>query len=112
MPASADRPYVALVPREPAVRLPDVGDTATITVEAASDRPVEPWQISVVDLAEHHGHEPCIAASFSQSTVDTGDTPRLTLTLVRKDPHDLCLAGLVSTLGDSRHLWPLTIVIR
>lgn len=36
-----DRPYVALVPREPAVRLPNVGDSATLVVDTVADRPTD-----------------------------------------------------------------------
>lgn len=107
-----DRPYVALVPREPAIRLPDVGETTTITVDATADRPTGPWQVSVMDLAAHHGHEPCTQATLNRATAHAGAVARLTVTLQRKQPGDLCFIGLVSTLDRRRDLWPLTVVTR
>lgn len=109
----ADRPYVALVPREPAVRLRYVGDTATLIVDAAADRPTEPWQVSVIDLADLRGRQPCVRAEIDTTTVRPGATIELTVTLVHKDPDRYqCHLGLVSTVDRERHLWPLTIVTR
>lgn len=112
VPAGTGSPYIALVPHAPAVRLPDVGDTATITVQAAFDRPVEPWPVEVIDLAQRQGGKPCVTAELDRHMVGSGDTARLTLTLLREFPQHLCHLGLVSAQHGRRHLWPLAIVTR
>ncbi|MPY99818.1 MAG: hypothetical protein GEU97_17855 [Actinophytocola sp.] len=112
VPAPSDRPYLALVPREPAVRLAEVGDTATLDLEAAADRKTRPWRVSAVDFNTRYGRAPCVDAELDTATVTSGDTVRLTVTLRRKPPNDRCVLGLISTLDRTEHLWPVAISTR
>lgn len=112
VPSQGHGPYVALIPRQPTVRLAAIGERATVAVDAASDQAAPTWAISAFDISGRRHHQRCVDLRLNKSTVDTGDRARLSITLVRRPPNDLCLVGLVSTLGTRTRIWPLAVVTR
>jgi hypothetical protein len=112
VPARADRPYLALVPSEPAVRLAEVGASVTLTVEARADRAVPRWAISAFDLSGHHDHDRFVDLILDRPTIEAGETAQLTITVRKLNPKQLTLVALVSTLGVQSHMWPLAVMMR
>jgi hypothetical protein len=107
-----DRPYIALVPSAPAVRLAEDGATAVLELTAAADRDVGPWPVAVVDLAGHHDGTRYVEAEIDRRAVRAGETARLTLRRVRRHPDGAVVVGLRSTLDGRTHLWPLAVSMR
>lgn len=112
VPSSPERPYVALVPQQPTVRLAKEGDSVTIPLDAEADRPVSAWMVSAIDLTGTHEQEQYVEVTLDKSTVTAGHRATLTITVRKRHPKELCIVGLLSTLGDSAHLWPLAVVMR
>lgn len=112
VPSPAERPYVALVPRQPTVRLTREGDSATITLDAATDRSVGAWAVSTFDLTGSHDGRQCVEVSLDKSSVSTGQTANLTITLRKSKGSQLCVAGISSTLGEHSYTWPLAVITR
>lgn len=104
--------YVALVPRQPVVRLANKGDSATITLDAAADRPVPAWAVSALDLTGRQDGEGCVEVSLDKYVVAAGQTAKLTVTLRKRSARRLCVVGIVSRLGDQSYLWPVAVVTR
>jgi hypothetical protein len=111
-PRSADRPYVALVPGQPAVRLRHDGDTATIPLQAAADRPVGKWSVSAVDLTGAQELARYVDVALDKTEVTPGATATLTLTRRRAHRTHMSVVGIVSTVDSSSFLWPLAVVSR
>ena len=112
VPARAGRPFVALVPREPAVRLVEEGSSATITLDAAADGEVPAWAVSAFDLTGYQAHERYVDLALDRATVAAGDTARLTVTLRGKSRRQQSVVAIVSTLGVHSYMWPLAVMTR
>jgi hypothetical protein len=112
VPTVEGRPYVALVPDQAVVQLASVDASAIVPLVAAADRPVSDWTISVVTRSGFRDGEPCVDASLDRTTVVPGQHAYLTVTRRSPDSRRLCVVGLVSTLGDDTHVWPMAVVLR
>jgi hypothetical protein len=44
--------------------------------------------------------------------VTAGEAVTLTITLRQRPSQDICLVGLVSTLGETSYVWPVAVVCR
>lgn len=97
---------------QPVVRLTCEGASATITLDAAADRPVGTWAVSTFDLTGRQDGRQCVEVSLDRSSVAAGQTAQLTVTLPKQNPKGLCLVGIVSTLGVHAYIWPLAVVTR
>jgi hypothetical protein len=111
-PSAPDRPYVALVPRQPVVRLRRPGETATVVLDAASDRGVSSWNVSAQDLSAPQAGDPYLDVKLDRSEVRSGETVVLTLRVLRPPPREIAVIGLVSRLGAESSLWPLAVSLR
>jgi len=105
-----DRPYLALVPRQPAVRLPRVGGETVAVLDARSDRRVHGWSVSAVDLTS--APRDCVALRLDRNAVTRGSVVRLRITLLHRSIDDQCLVGLLSTHGGRTDVWPLAVMTR
>lgn len=112
VPARAGRPYIALVPRQPAVRVTQEDGSATITLDAAADRPVPAWAVSAFDMTGYQDREQCVEVSLDRTKVAAGQTANLTITVRKRNARRLCVVGIVSTLGVHSHTWPVAVVMR
>jgi hypothetical protein len=112
VPVRDNKPYVALVPMQPAVRLAKEGESATIALEATADRPVPAWSISAFDLLGYQDHDHYIDAAIDKTTIAAGQTATLTVTLRKKNSKEMAIVGLVSSLGVQSHMWPLAVITR
>lgn len=112
VPSVPQRPYVALIPRQPVVRLDSPGATASIVLDAVSDRAVSGWTVSAVDLTGVREGERYVDARLDRSEVASGDVAVLTLRVVRLHPRQRTVVGLVSKLGPHSHLWPVAVSMR
>ena len=112
VPSVPDRPYVALVPRQPVVRLASEGATASIVLDAASDRVVPGWTVSALDLTGAEEGRPYVDARLDRGRVANGDVAVLTLRVVRLHPRQISIVGLVSRLGTHSHVWPVAVSMR
>jgi hypothetical protein len=112
VPARADRPYLALVPKTPTVRLAKVGDSVTIDLEAAADRDVPRWAVSTLDLTGYQQHASYVEATLDKHTVATGEAAKLTLVAKAIPAKQTAVVGVISTLGTISHLWPVGISMR
>lgn len=108
VPSATGRPYVALVPRRPTVRLRAPGERTTVVLDAAADRPTPAWRVSTVELTG----EGCVEASLDRAFVAAGETVTLTLTARAPDARRRCVVGLVSTVDGRSSLWPVAVVVR
>ncbi len=111
-PSVRDRPFVALVPRTPVVRLDAEGATASITLNAASDRPVESWAVSAIDVTGEQEGRQYVEARLDKTSVASGDVALLTIRVVRLHPRQISIVGLVSRVGTHAHLWPIAVSMR
>jgi hypothetical protein len=111
-PSATDRPYVALVPRQPVVRLARPGETATVVLDAASDRVVPSWNVSARNLSAPPDGDAYLEVRLDRSDVRSGDTVVLTLRVLRAPPREIAVIGLVSRLGAESSLWPLAVSLR
>jgi hypothetical protein len=112
LPAPARRPYLALVPSEGTVRLPRLGDTATIALHARSDAPVGGWAVSAIDVSGAHDRRRYVDLSLDKTEVAPGDSARLTMTLRGRRSSGESVVGIVSTLHGHSQLWPVAVVTR
>lgn len=112
VPSPAERPYLALVPRQPTVRLAKAGASIAIQVEAVADRPAPQWTVTAVDLTGTQEGQRYVDLALDATTVTAGHKATLTIAVRKRHPRELCIVGLVSTLGDATHLWPLAVVMR
>jgi hypothetical protein len=112
VPGPTERPYLALVPQQPTVRLAQAGESVTITLAAVADRPVPPWAVSAIDLTGSQEHEQYVEVALGTSTVAPGDTTTLTVTRRKQHPKHVGIVGLVSTLETYSYLWPVAVVMR
>ena len=112
VPTSTDRPYLALVPRLPTVRLAKEGDSVKISLDAAASQPVPEWAVSAFDLTGAQEREQYIDVSLDKTTVTAGQTATLTITLRKQHPKRLSVVGIVSTMGDDSYVWPVAVVVR
>jgi hypothetical protein len=111
-PSTTDRPYVALVPRQPVIRLARAGETATVVLDAASDRAVSSWSVSALNLSPPPDGDDYLDVRLDRSEVRTGETVVLTLRLLRAPHQELAVIGLVSHQGNHSSLWPLAVSLR
>jgi hypothetical protein len=112
VPTATDRPYLALVPRLPTVRVTKEGDRVTISMDAAASQPVGEWAVSAFDLTGAQEREQYVDVTLDKTTVTAGQTATLTIILRKQPPRGLSVVGIVSTMGDESYLWPLTVVVR
>ena len=110
VPASAGRPYLALVPRQPSVRLAKVGDSVTIGMDAAASQPVSGWAVSAFDLTGAQEGERYVDVALDKTSVTAGQSATLTITLRKQPPRGLSVVGVVSTMGDDSYVWPVAVV--
>jgi len=112
VPARADHPYVMLVPRELALRLPKEGDTITVDLDASAADATGPWAVSAFDLSGFHDHAQYVDLTLDRSTVRAGDSVRLSVTSRKQNPRQREIVALVSTVGVHAHMWPLLVMMR
>lgn len=112
VPAAADRPYLALVPRQPVARLVAVGDTLSIPLDAVADRAVDGWTISAFDLDGEREHTTYVEAKLDRAHVEAGESALVTLSLKQRHPSGTSVVGLVSTRGVHSSMWPLAVMMR
>ena len=103
---------MALVPRQPILRLAQEGARGTITLEAAADRPVPAWSVAAIDLTGSQDGQRYVDVELDRDTVAPGDTATLTVTLRRRHRVGWSIVGVVSTLGGESSLWPLAVSTR
>jgi hypothetical protein len=94
------------------VRLLNEGDSVTLVLVAAADRPVAQWAVSAVDLTGVQEHVPCVEVALDRSVVAPGEPARLRITRRAAQPKALSFVGIVSTLGADSFLWPVAVVMR
>lgn len=105
VPARRDRPYLALLPGTPGVRLSRAGGTVTVPVTAAADRPAPAWTIGV---RAARGAS-CVRAAFDRADVRPGDVAMLSLAPMPDAPSGRCVVLLTSRVGDHETRWPLVV---
>jgi len=88
------------------------GGRRPISLQAAADRPAPAWTVSAVDLTGLHEKAQYLDVALDRSTVSAGDAATPTISVRKLHPKELALVGLVSTLGDASHLWPVAVVMR
>jgi hypothetical protein len=92
--------------------MPRVGDTASIQLDAASDRVVDRWNVSAVELTAEPEEEHYLEAKLDTAEVASGDVATLTLQVRRLHPRQVAVVGIVSHLGTESHLWPIAVSMR
>jgi hypothetical protein len=112
VPSRPDRPYVMLVPREPAVRLPREGETATIDFDASTAGPPLRWAVSAFDLSGYQDHEQYVELTLDKATIATGESVKLSIRSRKRNPKERGIIAVVSTLGVHSHMWPLLVMMR
>jgi hypothetical protein len=112
VPTISDTAYVALVPQQPTVRLPNVGESLQVIVQAALDRPLAAWEVSAIDMWGSRDQQQYVEVALDRSRVTAGEAATLTITLRKRPPQEICLVGLVSTLGETSYVWPVAVVCR
>lgn len=117
VPSRPERPYTALVPRAHTLRLRQVGESATVTLDAAADRaaselglPRGAFAIHAIDLSGYRTHEELLELSLDRAAVAPGETASLKVTLRKRPPGGIATIGLVSSVGVIAHLWPIGVV--
>jgi hypothetical protein len=112
VPSRSDTPYVLLVPREPAVRIAHVGDSAVLTLDASTAAGAGTWTVSAFDLSGQQDRERYLDVALDRSTVSAGESVTLSLRSLRKPASGRAIVGLVSNLGASSTMWPLLVAMR
>jgi len=113
-PAPAEQPYLALAPDQPTIRLrlANVGDTATIGLQAFSDQSVPSWGVSVQDLTESEQHHHYLDLSLNVKAVTPGQRATLTLTARDIAPGQRAIVALRSTFAGHTDVWPVAVMMR
>ena len=111
-PQFPQRPYRALVPAAPAVRMAEPDEHATIVLRAASDRPDAPWLIRAVELSGREPRPGFVDLALDRSVVASGDAATLTITLRRARGREPIVIALLSTDGDQTDMWPVAVITR
>lgn len=109
VPVAAERPYVALVPSAGVIPLTKPGEQANVSLVAASDRPVQAWRVTAIDLWASQGGEPCVALALDQAVVVPGQSVQLSITRLVPRTQRLCMVGIVSSLDGYSTMWPLAV---
>ena len=112
VPTPTDRPFTALVPAQPAVRMLNERATAILRVRAAADRRVGRWAVSAIDLTGAQEHTRYVDVALDKTEVAPGDTATLTLTRRKPHPKGLSVIGLVSVIDSNSYLWPVAVITR
>jgi hypothetical protein len=112
VPSRPDRPFVMLVPREPAVRLAREGETVTVVFDASTAAATKTWAISAFDLSGYQDHEQYVELSLDKATVTVGESVRLSIKARKSNPAQREIVAVVSTLGVHSHMWPLLVMMR
>jgi len=112
VPSRPGQPYLALVPATPTVRLGEPGASVTIDVEAFADRAVPAWSVSAVDVFGDRDGTSYVEARVDEAVVEAGQRAKVTIALRKRHPNELAIVGLVSTLAETTHLWPVAVVTR
>jgi hypothetical protein len=112
VPADGEYPYFALVPRQPTVRLANIGDSVKVTLDAAASRSIPEWAVSTFDLTGTQDHEKYVEVSLDKSTVGPGNTATLTITLRKRHSKRLGVVAVISKMGDYAYVWPVAVVMR
>lgn len=107
-PASRRQAFVALVPREPGVRLRRADARVTIVLTAAADRPVGAWSVRAAGVGPDDAPT-CVEAVLDATTVGTGETVSLTLTRRPDHASGGCVVRLLSTLHGRTSAWPVSV---
>lgn len=111
VPASAERAYVALMPERQVVRLINRGDSATLTLQAASDRPIETWRVQAIDVTGSQQRERFVDLDLDRTEVAPGESATLRITL-RRPPATRLVVGIESTVDGRSYLWPLEVLTK
>jgi hypothetical protein len=112
VPSQADKPYVALVPAQPIVRLSTEGDSVTVPLEGFASHSVPEWSVAAVDVTGDQDHVGYVDLKLDKTHIEHGESANLSITLRKKTARDVTIVGLVSTLGEQTHMWPLAVSIR
>ena len=112
VPAAAEHPYVALVPRQAVVRLAGPGASASIVLDAVADRVVPGWCVSTKNLSASDDGVPSLDIGIDRAEVRRGEQVTLTVRLVGVPARPMAVIGLVSHQGDRSSLWPLAVSLR
>lgn len=113
VPSQPTKPYVALVPETSIVRLSNEGDSVTVPLAAYANDVVPAWSVSAVDVTGDQDHIGYVDLALNKTRIERGESATLAITLRKKSPRrDLSIVGLVSTLGEQTHMWPLAVSIR
>jgi hypothetical protein len=65
-----------------------------------------------VDLTGTQEGQRYVDVALDAATVTAGQKATLTIAVRQRHPGEVVIVGLVSTLGDATHLWPLAVVMR
>jgi hypothetical protein len=112
VPRVPGRPYAALVPRTPVVRLSSEGATASVLLDAAADDDLSGWSVAAIDLTGEQEGRRYVDARLDKAAVASGDVVVLTLRVIQLHPRQMSIVGLVSKVGAHEHLWPLAVSMR
>jgi len=112
VPSRPEIPYVMLVPRAGGLRVAKEGDSASLSLDATSDRPISQWAVSAMDLSGYQDHEQYLEVTLDKSTVAPGDSVGLTVTFKKRHPLRRALVAVVSTVGVHSRMWPLYVTMR
>jgi len=112
VPSRPDRPFVMLVPREPAVRLAREGETVTVVFDASTAAATKTWAISAFDLSGSQDHERYVELTLDQATVRAGQSVTLSIHTLKMNPAQREIVAVVSTLGVRSYMWPLLVMMR
>ena len=112
VPHATGRPFVALVPREPVVRLTRDGDSVVIGLDAAADRLVPSWSVSAIDLTGTQEARRYVEVTLDRTVVAPGESATLRITRLAAHRTHQTVVGVVSTVGGHRSLWPIAVSMR
>jgi hypothetical protein len=112
VPSRPSTSYLLLVPREPAIRIAHVGDSASLELDASTAGGAETWAVSAFDLSGQQDRRRYLDVALDKSTISAGETVTLSLRGLRKPASGRAIVGLVSKLGMSSTIWPLLVMMR
>lgn len=107
-PSAPGEVYFNAAPARQVISL-SVGESQTLPVVAYSDAPMDPWTLSAANLPPS---EPALSLSFDRTTVRSGSTVQLTITLDRAPDDDLAHFSVISTAGDEVNAWLASVRLR